>query len=146
MGISNFSWAVSPSGYAWIGGQGNSGITLSISSPGDYSMVLDVTNPCGVIGTEFPIWVYGPGSMFTAYPNPVSDILTISKKSTLASHQTDSTPFEISVYDHRGQQVLTPVSASDEVALNVHQLKNGFYYIHIHYNGKLIKRQIQVKR
>lgn len=146
MGITNFNWDVSPSGYDWIGGQGTSGITLSISSPGDYSLTLNVTNPCGVVGSEYPIWVYGPGSMFTFYPNPASDVLTISKRSSLSSHQSDTAPFEISLYDNRGQQLVEPVIGTEEVSLDVSHLKNGFYFIHVLYNGKLVKRQILVER
>lgn len=146
MGITNFSWSLQPSGYEWIGGQGSSGISMSVSSPGDYSLQLDVTNPCGSLATEFPVWVYGPGSMFTVYPNPASDVLTISKKSTLSSKQTDSTPFEISLYDSRGQQLAGPVSGSDAVELDVSHLKNGFYFVHILYQGKLVKNQIRVER
>jgi hypothetical protein len=146
MGITNFSWSLQPSGYEWIGGQGSSGISMSVSSPGDYSLQLDVTNPCGALATEFPVLVYGPGSMFTIYPNPVSDIMTISKKSTLSSKQTDTTPFEISLYDSRGQQLVGPVSGSEEVGLDVSHLKNGFYFVHILYKGNLVKNQIRVER
>ena len=144
--VTAYDWSVYPSGYEWIGNQGTSGITLSISSPGFYSLTLDVTNPCGVRGSEVPIYVYDPFSMFTIYPNPASDIMTISKKSTLSSKQTDTTPFEISLYDSRGQQLLGPVSGSEEVGLDVSHLKNGFYFVHILYKGELIKNQIRVER
>lgn len=146
MGITNYNWSVYPSGYEWIGGQGSSGITLTISNPGDYSLELDVTNPCGVRGVEVPVYVYDPWSMFLIYPNPASDIMTISKKSTLSSKQVDATPFEISVYDNRGQQLVAPKSGSEQVQLDVSNLKNGFYFVHILYKGKLIKNQVKVER
>lgn len=146
MGITAYNWSVFPSGYEWIGGQGTSGITLTISNAGDYSLELDVTNPCGIIGTEIPVYVYDPWSMFLIYPNPASDIMTISKKSTLSSKQVDTTPFEISLYDNRGQQLVAPKSGSDQVQLDVSNLKNGFYFVHILYKGKLIKNQVKVER
>lgn len=144
--VTNYNWSVYPSGYEWIGNQGTSGITLTISYPGNYSLGLDVTNPCGVRGSEIQIYVYDPWSMFMIYPNPASDIMTVSKKSTLSSKQVDTTPFEISVFDSRGQQLAGPVSGNEDVGLDVSHLKNGFYYVHIMYNGHLIKNQIKVER
>lgn len=144
--VTNYNWSVYPSGYEWIGNQGTSGITLTISYPGNYSLGLDVTNPCGVRGSEIPIYVYDPWSMFMIYPNPASDIMTVSKKSTLSLKQVDTTPFEISVFDSRGQQLAGPVSGNEDVGLDVSHLKNGFYYVHIMYKGHLIKNQIKVER
>ena len=146
MGITNFAWSVYPSGYEWIGNQGSSGITLTISNAGNYSLELDATNPCGVRGVEIPVYVYDPWSMFMIYPNPASDIMTVSKKSTLSSKQVDPTPFEISVFDSRGQQLAGPVSGKEDVGLDVSHLKNGFYYVHILYKGHLIKNQVKIER
>jgi lysyl endopeptidase len=146
MGITDYYWSVYPSGYDWIGGQGNPGITLTISNPGVYSLELDVTNPCGVKGNEIPIYVYDPWSMFMIFPNPASDIMTVSKKPTLSTKQVDSTPFEISVYDSRGLQLVSPKSGNEQVLLDVSNLKNGFYFVHIMYKGNLIKNQIRVER
>ncbi len=144
--VTNYNWSIYPSGYEWIGNQGNPGITLTISHPGNYSLGLDVTNPCGVRGSEIPIYVYDPWSMFVIYPNPASDIMTVSKRSTLSSKQMDTTSFEISVFDSKGQQLAGPVSGNEDVGLDVSHLKNGFYFVHISYKGHLIKNQIKVER
>ena len=146
MGITGYNWSVYPSGFEWIGNQGTNGITLTINTPGEYSLSVDLTNPCGVRGNEIPVYVYDPWSMFMIYPNPASDIMTISKKSTLSSKQVDTTPFEISLYDNRGRQLVAPRPGSEQVQLDVSNLKNGFYFVHILYKGKLIRNQIKVER
>ncbi|MEB2778108.1 zinc-dependent metalloprotease [Algoriphagus sp. D3-2-R+10] len=146
MGISNYQWSVFPSGYEWIGGNGSSGISLSISNPDEYSLGLSVTNPCGVIGSEIAISVYDLWSMFLIYPNPASGILNISKKATISSKQIETTPFEISLHDSRGQQIIAPRPVHEQVEIDVSNLENGFYFIHILYKGKTIKKQIKVER
>lgn len=145
MGITNYSWSVYPAGYHWIGNQGTPGITLTISNTGIYSLELDATNPCGVSGVETSVWVYDPLSMFVVYPNPSSSILKVSKKSTLTSVQVDQSPFDAQIFNGQGENVATPSFDGNDIVFDVSNLKPGFYFLHIHYKGETIKRQIKVE-
>ncbi|MDR7128885.1 hypothetical protein J2X69_001217 [Algoriphagus sp. 4150] len=144
MGVSNYQWAVYPSGYEWIGGNGSSGISLSISHTGVYSLSLDVTNPCGVIGSETSIYVSDYSTSFNIYPNPTSEIVTV--KNTVADDinklKDSSDIFEVSLFNERGQILLKEQKGDKEVNLNVKDLDNGLYYVHISYKGMIIKRAI----
>jgi hypothetical protein len=141
MGITNYQWSVSPSGYEWIGGNGSSGISLSISNPGDYSFGLNVTNPCGIIGSEIPIYVTDYASFFTIYPNPASDILFIKNTYNNEKNLTEDNSFRASLYSDEGK-LIKEVSGDKELSIDVSELKNGIYHINIIYKDVIIKKHI----
>ncbi|SMD45860.1 Por secretion system C-terminal sorting domain-containing protein [Aquiflexum balticum DSM 16537] len=145
MGITDYQWSVYPSGYDWIYGQGMPGITLTISFPGFYSLGLDVTNPCGVMGTEIPVHVYNPWEHFTLYPNPTSDILHISLDPEARGRDVDQ-DFEVSLYDGQGRELIPAKPAHQQTSLNLSRIPKGFYYVHIRYKDALLRRQIRVER
>ena len=125
--------------------------SLPTQNNGYYVFQLRGTNDCGTTD-----WLSGFeveyvdcsefGFPFVIYPNPASDIMTVSKNSKISSKQVDITPFEISVFDSRGKQLVGPVSGKAEVGVDVSHLKNGFYFVHILYKGELIKKQVKVER
>ncbi|WP_143959647.1 M43 family zinc metalloprotease [Litoribacter populi] len=144
--ITNYHWSVFPSGDEWIGNQGTNGINLSISSPGFYSLGVDITNPCGTAGLETSIYVSGPFEQFNIYPNPASDNLTIENTKGDAM-QSNGEVYEVSLYDGAGRELMSfPKTNQKSININVRGLKNGFYYIHIRYKDALIRRQIRVER
>jgi len=144
--ITNYHWSVFPSGDEWIGNQGTNGINISISSPGFYSLGVDITNPCGTAGLERPIYVSGPFEQFNIYPNPASDNLTIDNTKWDAI-QSNGEVYEVSLYDGAGRELMSfPKTNQKSININVRELKNGFYYIHIRYKDALIRRQIRVER
>ncbi|WP_172805267.1 T9SS type A sorting domain-containing protein [Aquiflexum balticum] len=145
MGITDYQWSVYPSGYDWIYGQGMPGITLTISFPGFYSLGLDVTNPCGVMGTEMPVHVYNPWEHFTLYPNPTSDILQISMDLETRGRGGDQ-DFEVSLYDGQGRELIPAKLAHQQTSLDLSRIPKGFYYVHIRYRDALLRRQIRVER
>lgn len=144
MGVINYNWSISPSGYEWIGGNGSSGISLSISNPGSYSLELDVTNPCGIIGSEIPLFVSDYSSFFTIYPNPTSDILFIRISDENVSMAADVSGFMVSLYNDEGRFVKES-RGDKELSLDISDLKNGIYHINIIYKDKIIKKHIVKK-
>ena len=147
----NYQWSVYPSGNEWIGSNGNSGITLSISAAGSYSLEVDITNPCGVIGLETPVDVSLFSALFTAYPNPASEELHIEmipseKPEKQGVDVPDHTAYEIKLFDPSGIELHSQVASDTKVTLNVRHLDNGFYYIHILHKEGVIRKKIRVQR
>lgn len=147
----NYQWSVYPSGNDWIGSNGNSGITLSISAAGSYSLEVDITNPCGVIGLETPVDVSLFSALFTAYPNPASEELHIEmipseKPEKQGAEIPDNTVYEIKLFDPSGTELHSQVASGTKVTLNVRHLDNGFYYIHILHKEGVIRKKIRVQR
>src|SRR5690606_6558864 len=129
----NYQWRVYPSGNEWIRSNGNSGITLSISAAGSYSLEVDITNPCGVIGLETPVDVSLFSALFTVYPNPASEELHIEmipseKPEKQGVDVLDHTVYEIKLFDPSGIELHSQVASDTKVTLNVRHLDNGFYY------------------
>ena len=143
---SNFNWSVFPSGFEWIGGQGSSGVSISIGSTGSHSIQVSVTNPCGTIGTELAVYVGDGASMLVIYPNPVSDVLTISEKSSLFAFAPDSREYDADLFNSAGEKLLSTKSSGGKVQMDVSKLENGFYYVHIRYGDKVIKKQVRINR
>lgn len=147
----NYQWRVYPSGNEWIGSNGNSGITLSISAAGMYSLGVDITNPCGVIGFETPVDVSLFSALFTVYPNPASEELHIEmipseKPEKQGVDVPDHTVYEIKLFDPSGSELHSQVASGTKVTLNVRHLDNGFYYIHILHKEGVIRKKIRVQR
>lgn len=64
---------------------------------------------------------------FNVYPNPVADMLYIQ----IGAHSADITPYDISIYDAFGRQVLTKSDNIDNQNLSVSHLPNGTYWLQI---------------
>lgn len=142
-----FDWQVYPTGNEWLYGQGEQGITLSFSSGGEYSVSVDLVNPCGARGSEMQVWVYNPWDMFMVYPNPTTDFTTITKKSNpiKSTIESNAESFEVSLFDQRGQEIIGRNKSNTEAILDLSKLKKGLYYIHIYYKDAVIRKQIKVE-
>ena len=80
------------------------------------------------------------------YPNPASDIITISLKDIIGNELNKNTQFEVSLYDQQGQRIIDNIKVEQEIILNTTHLKNSFYYVHIWFKEGLIRRQVRIER
>ncbi|MFD2035737.1 T9SS type A sorting domain-containing protein [Belliella marina] len=85
---------------------------------------------------------------FIVYPNPTSSYVTISRFTNDTQNddlQRNQTPFQVSLFDQRGQEIINRAQADIETTLDLSKLKKGLYYIHIYYKEAVIRKQIKVE-
>jgi hypothetical protein len=72
----------------------------------------------------------GSSGNYSASPNPVNDVLTVS----LGLFSSSDSSYNIKLYNANGVAVRQATSQGENVYLNVSALPNGYYYLHI-FNG-----------
>ncbi|KEO73819.1 T9SS type A sorting domain-containing protein [Anditalea andensis] len=110
------------------------------------SVRLDVTSTCMDGTSETTAYVNNCGGSPIdpmIYPNPASDELTIELNHIEEGVRKEEKIVELSLFDYRGTELYKQTTSEDKVVLNVRHLKNGFYYLHIRYEGALIRKQIR---
>ena len=132
--ITAYDWTISPMGSNIIYDYG-SWISIYFPSPGNFKVSLRGSNTCGW-GSWYDYYVdVGNRGLSSVYPNPVSDILNIDIDATGNANARDASPsYNIRLYDVIGIQLRHTVSNGGTVQLNVSNLPNGLYYLHI-YDG-----------
>lgn len=153
MGITNWNWFFDtpPTSY-WINPAGSgAAVELSIGTPGSYLLAVSVTNPCGTSAAAvLPIEVLSSGWFsFSVYPNPTSDLLTVSVALTGVDGQErvekDLPTFKTILYDSQGKQLRQGDSKDGFVQFDTRSLAEGTYFLHIHQDGEVEKRQIVIR-
>ena len=118
-----------------------------------YTLKLWATNQCGQGYAEKSLYASyrGPGIVI-AYPNPVSDILTVDVDALAgqfaAGAQRQTTPaFDIRLYDDQGNLLRHTTAKGGTVEINVANLPDGVYYLHVYdgVNSTPVMQQIMVE-
>ena len=105
-----------------------------------YEVTLNACNNCGCSPTEYKyVSGYAKGaspSPFITYPNPVDDILTIEidEQDTQQQVKAANITYDIRLYDVFGTLRRQTTTKNNSTQINVSDLPNGFYYLHI-YDG-----------
>lgn len=124
-------------------------IDLFVYETGTFILSFSLTNSCGVSQTQIPITVvdYGciGGYPYMVYPNPSSSELKISQKlveDVGSAKKMGSNIFSVKLLNEKGKILKAgKVNAnSREIVLQVADIPNGIYYLHI-YEGKNVKKQ-----
>ena len=99
-------------------------------NPGNYNIWVTADNNCGTSDPiSFPIQVsYCSPAPSPAYPNPVNNVLNIKLEEPLINANTT---YDVRLYNGQGNQVRQQNFKGGIVQLNVSNLPNGFYYLHI---------------
>jgi hypothetical protein len=142
----NYQWILNPQGNNNLYGASSVSLDIAFYTAGNYQLVCRAYNSCG--WGEYKtinLNVYSSSSYSIAYPNPVSDILTVSfnpelvaqAKASLQSSggmQTAKRTFllNIKLYNDSGVLQHQATSTGENVTLDVSRLKNGFYILHVH--------------
>jgi len=92
-------------------------------------------NACGSSGGQLLVKAYNRQSpAYIVYPNPVNDILSIEMQQTI-SNTNKPLRYDIHLYDIQGNLVRnTNTTKAGTVQLNVTNLPDGNYFLHI-YDG-----------
>jgi hypothetical protein len=128
---------------------------------------LRATTPCGV--AVYRGYAYNPngcgGYMYSFYPNPASDVLTVEKVeaskeaeqnltgeealeyiNASSNKSTRDAKFEIALYDQSGAKRSSVLSSNSKINLDVMNLKAGSYVLKIFDGSRTITKHIEVKK
>ncbi len=83
------------------------------------------------------------------YPNPASETLTVSignepERETMGS-KASLPSFSAVLYDGQGRQLRQGESKDGSVQFDTGRLPNGPYFLHIHHDGQVEKRQVVIR-
>ena len=152
VGATNYSW-IWPSGWTYMGGQGTPNLTLMTGSSSDVVLVR-VDNTCGTGGSYANMFTSinscGGFASVTASPNPASSDLNVSidplqENSTLIDASVID-PYEVVLFSPLREKVFQTMTCEKSISIPVQELKNGVYYLNVTQKGRVIQKQIQIKK
>lgn len=102
----------------------------------------------------FPVAGGGGGGIqqIIAYPNPaqkdltVEDISSSTNAPTIASAENTTQDFLATLFNDQNQEVKSGKSKKGKISFDLHDLRNGFYYLNIQRGEELSSQQIQIKK
>ncbi|MBK1440153.1 S8 family peptidase [Parapedobacter sp. ISTM3] len=91
----------------------------------------------------------GGTTVWKVFPNPANETLTValgSKAGGSGLPDKSALPaFRVTLYDSGGRQLRQGESKEGRVAFDTRQLAAGTYFVHIHHNGEVEKRQVVIR-
>ena len=144
----SWSWAYTyPSGHAVLN-DFNTYAVVSFGQLNVFTLFAKSKNKCGT--SPSPTFIYNFNvvnyqTYVSAYPNPVSNTLSVEIREDSDGQKltneftvndtkfTRAEPtYNIRLFDSQGNMVRQFSSKEQKVEINVSNLKNGFYYLHVH--------------
>ena len=138
-----------------VGGEG----TLTYTPPPGWyiSQARIINHPCGTgqwVGYE--VEFIDCSSMYSmedspwkVFPNPANETMTVfpdnSGQADPAVGKTMPSAFTIVLYDSEGKRCLQGESRDGIIQIGTHNLIEGTYFLHIHHNGEVEKRQVVIR-
>lgn len=142
-----YEWSISGAPSSWydITCSGGSAAYLYFYGEATYSVGVWASNACGCDDGYINVEAYNKNkSSHNSYPNPVDDILTveIDEKNAQLQAKSLNIKYDIRLYDVFGALYRQTTTKGGKVQLDVSNLPNGFYYLHI-YDGVNDKPDMQ---
>lgn len=154
-----------PIGPTMYSGQFTYNFPVTFFDVGLHALTLSVQDACGanVVSPPHSFWVQEnwspwdcpPSISFTYYPNPANDMLTIEfgdpDPEHLQSRGTlDKYSFDIKLFNHDGRKVRhtswDTERSSRKIHIDLRNLPEGTYFLHVEGNGQVQKKQIIIQR
>ncbi len=133
-------------------GERSQRIDLIVYETGTFMLSFSSTTSCGVSQTQIPVTVLSSGCSggffpYAVYPNPSSRELKITQKAVenvdlYHSKKMIANSFTVKLLNEKGKVLKEgkASSSSKEIVLQVADIPNGIYYLHI-YEGKNVSKQ-----
>lgn len=128
---------------------------VSFPAPGLYDVKIYTQNDCGWSTNYWPLIFFcsTSGGMFSVFPNPANESLTISIDPDGAQAErsrgqvgVDVDHFSVILYDNSGRGIRKAESKDGKaVRFDTAGLPDGTYFIHIHHGEKVEKRQVAIR-
>jgi hypothetical protein len=128
----SYDWALSPMNWSYLNNYGY-WASVNFNPSGYYTLSCRAINACG----------HGPYSYFYAnvqdryksFPNPANDVLNIELGNASGEKsQSASLTYDVRLLDAQGNLLRQQTTKGGTVELNVSNLPDGVYYLHI-YDG-----------
>ena len=130
----NFNWGIT-GGDSYIFNNGGACVEAYCFDATTYHIYVTATNACGSGYADKYFYATGQWRSYSIYPNPVSDILTIEINVQAVANSKINPQFDVRLYDMQGNlQRNTTTTKAGTVQLNVTNLPDGNYFLHI-YDG-----------
>lgn len=133
----SFEWILNPTNGNTIYGANTAFLDVAFYNAGDYQLVVRATNAHGV--GEYCVrglTVYNTNgySATKVYPNPATDVLNVNLQSSsdMQTFSANKTTYQIRLFSGKGTLVKQTSTSGEEIQLNVSNLPNGYYYLHIY--------------
>ena len=141
--VASYEWILNPKLNNNLYGASSSVLDIAFYTAGYYQLVCRAYNACGWGPyTTKNIEVFSKGSYSLPYPNPVSDMLTVSfnpesveeAKSSLQASGSGQRSFslDIKLLDLFGVVLRQATSSGENITIDVSGLKNGMYVLQVH--------------
>jgi hypothetical protein len=160
-GATNWHWTVDnpASGTYNIFSPNSQSTYISVSGGGGVSVTY--TDLCGETSHKDGVTIYSPcgrAMAITAFPNPANTQLTIQndnistagQSAAVAGATTASTgpdSFSVELYNDKGAVLKSGnnVKGNKAIVLNISDIQNGTYYLHVKQGSDVVKKQILIQ-
>jgi hypothetical protein len=131
-GIKSYQWSVSPSYNTNLYDYGN-WVSIYFYYENTFQVSVRASNSCGWGSYAFLYVSAGSKSASPAYPNPANDVLNVEVGSTVSTLERGANVnYDIRLYNGAGiMQRQTGQRGGGTVQIDVSNLPNGVYYLHI---------------
>lgn len=105
-------------------------------------------NGCGSTVQNVAFYsLYAEDFVYAVYPNPTSSVLSISSfaKDPTSRNLAAKRKFSVSLYNERGKMLKSEKEGTGDINLNVLDVPEGKYFLHIKEGKKVIKKQVLIK-
>lgn len=137
-----YQWSVSPSSHTIYNSGANA--TIYFNAQSDYTITVSTTNSCGTRTTYYYV-ATGELEPFSIYPNPATDLLTVSYNSATENKggvENYDNQFTIQLWNETNGLVKSIESNSSTKQISLRGLPKGMYSVHIVKEKKAVKKQI----
>lgn len=150
-GALNYVWSVpnGNSGVKLVQGGGNT-CNFSSVNPRNYELKVTVENNCGFSSYSINVYVancdeYEP---YLVSPNPASDHIMIEEnyEDNIEASSVDMKKADMRMYNQQGKMVRQKELKEKKERIDVSNLKEGTYFLHIILQDRVLKQQIIIKR
>jgi len=154
---SNYTWYLVSNGQPTT--QIGNGFTLShyplAPCSGTVYYCCQAVTPCGTVtNTQYAYNTNCGGSSpmagIVAYPNPASSELNVAVNEAVTTQpnnvaKTPSKNYRVILYDNKGQILRSSDTANKKCNLNIADIPNGTYYLHVIDGDNVVEKQIIIK-
>jgi hypothetical protein len=137
-----YQWSVSPSSHTIYSSGANA--TIYFNAQSDYTITVIATNACGTTTTYYYV-ATGELEPFSIYPNPATDLLTVSYNSATENKddiENNKNMFTIQLWNETNGLVKSIESNSSTKQISLRGLPKGMYSVHIVKENKTVRKQL----
>lgn len=111
---------------------------------------VSMQNDCGTSYQDYAFRsedCYGTALNYKVYPNPASESINIELDQDLIKQSvSDKEKVNIKLFDPSGTELMSKTVNESRTTIDVSNLGNGFYYVHIIHKNGIIRKKLRIER